>query len=77
MDNIEAPTFGIYAFNDSIKSIQNVGFIKYTVGMDTREGQIYVLEINNALYFRNHMENVLPYINQIRAADVAVEDISP
>ena len=77
IDDIESPAFDIYTFNDSIKPIQNIGLINCTVGIDTKEGQIHVLEINNALYFRNHMENVLPYINPIRAADVAVEDISP
>ena len=51
--------------------------INYIFDIDTKEGQIYVLEINNALYFRNYMGDALLYINQVKAADVLIENTSP
>ena len=62
----------IYAFNDYIKPMDNMSLIDHIVDVETKEGHIYILEINNDLGFRNHKWNTLMCTNQARAATTAI-----
>ena len=62
-------------FNDSYAPIENVQTVHVAFALDTDEGETCIIRLNNALNFRQSMENSILCTNQARHNGVIIDDI--
>ena len=67
----------VYPFNDSYTPMNDVSTVNACFAYDTDQGQTYILEVNQALDFRDSMEHSLLCPNQARIHGVTIEDVPP
>ena len=68
-------TCNVQPFNDSYAPMKNISTVNACVAHDTKDGQTFILEINQALDFTETMQNSLLCSNQCRAHGVITDDV--
>ena len=60
-------------FASSLPSLNNIPIVNCTFAYDGEDGQVYLLEVNNALYLGNEMEHSLLCPNQCEDNDIRID----
>ena len=72
---VEGTECTVHAFNDSYAPMHGVKTVNGAIAVDTDDGNIYILHINNALDFTSSMEHSLLCTNQARYQGIIINDI--
>ena len=68
-------TCNVQPFNDSYAPMKNISTVNACVAHDTKDGQTFILEINQALDFTETMQHSLLCTNQCRSHGVIIDDV--
>ena len=77
LEIIEGQTCTVFPFNDSYSPMKEVQIVNAAFAVDSLDGTVYILKLNQCLDFRKTMHHSLLCTNQARANGTIINDIPP
>ena len=77
LEIVEGSKCTVKPFNDSYSPLNNIQIVHAAIAAETNDGETCILKLNNALDFRDSMDNSLLCTNQARHNSIVVDDVPP